>query len=356
MEGKDKVDEKLKVLFQQRVLKALSRVLWPGYSRNIISFGLVKEIDVQDEKNILVRIEVPTENESIIQKIADDSKRMLEKEFEKDDININLQVAKRPVFLKRRIPIKGFAVAVYSTKGGVGKSSFAVNLAWTFALLELKTSLLDLDVHGPSIPLMTGTQDYTPSSPDGKFMMPAEKNGVRIMSLGYLAKDSPVVWRGPLVSKAFDTLVFQTYWPDTEVLVMDMPPGSGDIQLNLAQRTQIDLMVMITTPQDVALADVRRGIQMFQKLDVKIAGVVENMAYFVCDECGKKHYIFGEGGGRKVAQEFNVDFLGEVPLDPRLRECADKGEIFVLKYPESQTAQVFKEIAKKILQKARQIQ
>lgn len=331
------------------VIRALKKVNYPGYSRDIISFGFLKKIDIDDNLDLFLDFEVSTGKEEVVKEIEEKVKQVLS---EIKWINkLNLSVRKKEVFTRQQIPIKGKAIAIYSTKGGVGKSTIAVNLAYTFHLLGLKTSLLDLDVHGPSIPKMTATIDYEPYSPDGKSIMPAEKNGVKIMSLGYMAKgDTAVVWRGPMVIKAFRTLLFSTLWPDTEILVIDLPPGSGDIQLSLAQEAKIDSIVMITTPQEVALEDVRRGISMFRKLGVPIAGIIENMSYFEC-ECGRKHYIFGKGGGERLEKEYGIDVIGQIPIDPLLMSSSDTGNIFVLQSSESKTKEAFFQIAEKILEK-----
>ncbi len=332
------------------IIRALKKVNFPGYSRDIISFGFLKKVDVDDKNNVFVDIEVASQKEGVDEEIEKKAREVLS---EISWINhLDLRVRKKEIFTRQKIPIKGKTIAIYSTKGGVGKSTVAANLSYSFSILGFRASLLDLDVHGPSIPKITGTEDYEPTSPDGEHIIPAEKEGVRIMSLGYIAKaGTPVVWRGPMVIKAFRTLLFSTLWTDTEILVLDMPPGSGDIQLSLAQEAQIDGMVMITTPQELALEDVRRGISMFRQLNVPILGVIENMSYFQCD-CGRKHFIFGKEGGRKIAQEYGLDFLGEIPIDPKLMELSDKGEIFVLKVDDnSQTKSAFISIARKVLDK-----
>jgi len=352
-----KLEEKEKLAEKERktveVIRALKKVNYPGYSRDIISFGFLKKVDFDEDGNLKVVLEIPVQKDEVIEEIRRRSEEVL-KEISWVK-NLDLDVRKKSVFERMEIPIKGKSIAIYSTKGGVGKSTVAVNLAYAFSLLGKKASLLDLDVHGPSVPLMTGTEFYEPFSPDGKHIMPIERSGVKIMSLGFMAKgDTPVVWRGPMVSKAFDTLVFSTLWPETEILVMDMPPGSGDIQLTLAQKAKISAMVMVTTPQEVALQDVRRGISMFRKLEVEILGVIENMSWFECDSCGKKHFIFGKGGAEKIAKEYGIEVLGQIPIDPELMSMSDKGEIFVLKSNGGRTEKTKKailDIAKRILEK-----
>ncbi len=330
------------------ILRALKKVNYPGYSRDIVSFGFLKKIEVYDDDRVFIDLEISTQKEEVIEQI----KEKVQEEIGKIGWikGLELSVREREIFRRQKIPIKGKTVAIYSTKGGVGKSSIATQLAYTFSVLGLKSSLLDLDVYGPSIPKMTGTQDSEPTSYDGQHIIPVEKEGVRIMSLGYMAKgDTPVIWRGPLVIKAFRTLIFSTHWPDTDVLVIDLPPGSGDIQLSLAQEVNIDGIVMVTTPQDIALEDVRRGISMYRKLEVPILGIVENMSWFTCDSCGKKHFIFGKGGGELLSKVYNMELLGQIPFDYELLELADRGKIYVLEKKNSEVAQAFLSIAKKII-------
>ncbi len=329
-----------------QIIRELKKINYPGYSRDIVSFGLIKKVDVDDNGKTFVDIEVPTEKEDVFNEIK---KRVQEVLKSREDTQVNIR--KKEIFKRQSLPIRGKGIAVYSTKGGVGKSTVAVNLAYSISKMGLKTSILDLDIHGPSVPKITGTKDYEPYSPDGKNIQPAEKFGVRIMSIGFMAKeDTPVIWRGPMVMKAFRTLTFSTLWPDTDILVMDLPPGSGDIQLSLAQEADISGMIMLTTPQELALEDLKRGIVMFKKLSIPILGVVENMSYFICDSCGKKHFIFGKEGGKKVAEQYGIDFIGEIPFDPELLELSDSGKIFVLE-KNNQTTKAFDEIAEKIISK-----
>ncbi len=331
-----------------QIIRQLKKVNYPGYSRDIVSFGFLKKLDIDEFGRVDLIIEVSTQKGEIVEEIKNKVESVLSEIGWISELN--LTVKQKEVFTRKNLPIKGKSVVVYSTKGGVGKSTFAVNLAYTFSLLGFRTSLLDLDVHGPSIPKMTGTLGYHPFSPDGKHIAPCEKDGVRIMSIGYMADEGkPIVWRGPMVIKAFRTLVFSTLWPDTEILVMDMPPGSGDIQLSLIQEVYVDGVIMITTPQDVALEDVRRGINMFRELQVPILGVVENMSFFVC-ECGRRHYIFGRGGGERIAKDYLIELLGKIPIDPELMELSDRGKIFVLSAKDDSPAKkAFFEISKNVL-------
>jgi ATP-binding protein involved in chromosome partitioning len=240
-------------------------------------------------------------------------------------------------------------VAVASGKGGVGKSTVAVNLALALAAEGAGVGVLDADIYGPSQPLMLGLQGGKPESPDGKSMEPMRAHGVQAMSIGFLIDtDQPMVWRGPMVTQALEQLLRFTRWQDLDFLIVDMPPGTGDIQLTLAQRVPVTGAVIVTTPQDIALADARKGLKMFEKVNIPILGVVENMALHVCSKCGHEEHIFGAGGGRRMADEYGVTLLGSLPLDIRIREQADSGNPTVVADPDSRVAQTYREIARKV--------
>ena len=244
-------------------------------------------------------------------------------------------------------------IAVASGKGGVGKSTTAANLALALAAEGAKVGLLDADIYGPSMPMMMGVQGK-PESLDGKSMEPMIGHGVRVMSIGFLIDgDQAMIWRGPMASQALDQLLHQTHWgtaPDDELdyLVVDMPPGTGDIQLSLSQRVPVTGAVMVTTPQDIALLDVKKGINMFQKVGVPILGVVENMAVHVCSNCGHQEHIFGHEGGKRLAEAQGMPYLGALPLSLSIREQADSGAPTVVSDPDSQAAQTYREIARKV--------
>jgi len=229
--------------------------------------------------------------------------------------------------LKRLPNIKNI-IAVASTKGGVGKSTTAFNLAVCFQKLGLRTGLLDADVYGPSVPRLVGTEGQQPRAVDREHVQPIMAHGLQTMSIGYLLNDpkTPMVWRGPIVIKALQQLLHQTLWDDLDVLVIDLPPGTGDVQLTMAQKIPVSGAVMITTPQELALQDVRKGIVMFEKVKVPILGVIENMSYHRCTACGHEEHIFGQGGGRMIAQAFDLPLLGELPLDARVQNNADSGQ------------------------------
>src|SRR5437763_2327855 len=239
-------------------------------------------------------------------------------------------------------------IAVASGKGGVGKSTTAVNLALALAAEGAQVGVLDADIYGPSQPMMLGITGR-PESKDGKTLEPMEAYGVQAMSIGFLIDtDTPMVWRGPMVTQALEQLLKDTNWRDLDYLIVDMPPGTGDIQLTLAQKVPVTGAVIVTTPQDIALIDARKGLKMFEKVSVPIVGIVENMSVHICSNCGHVEHIFGEGGAEKMCREYNVPFLGSLPLDIRIREQADSGRPTVVADPDGPTAQIYKAIARKV--------
>jgi ATP-binding protein involved in chromosome partitioning len=240
-------------------------------------------------------------------------------------------------------------IAVASGKGGVGKSTTAVNLALALAAEGARVGMLDADIYGPSQPTMLGISG-NPASADGKTLQPMTNHGLQAMSIGFLieASDSPMVWRGPMVTQALDQLLHQTQWDNLDYLVIDLPPGTGDIQLTLAQKVPVTGAVIVTTPQDIALLDARKGLRMFEKVGIKILGIVENMSTHICSNCGHEEHIFGAGGGEKMCADYNTEFLGGLPLDIRIREQTDSGRPTVAADPEGDIARVYKQIARRV--------
>ena len=246
-------------------------------------------------------------------------------------------------------PIKGtkFTIAISSAKGGVGKSTFAMNFALALKAVGQKVGILDADIYGPSLPKMMSINEK-PKSQDGKSMEPINQYGIQCMSIGFLVdKDTPMIWRGPMVTSAIKTFTQKVLWNDLDFIVVDMPPGTGDTQLTFAQEIKVDGAIIVSTPQEIALLDVVRGINMFDKLKVPILGLVDNMSFFETDE-GKKYNIFGEGGVEKVAKDYKKEFLGKIPINIDLRIASDAGTPLVEKNPTHKISQIFKEIAIKI--------
>jgi ATP-binding protein involved in chromosome partitioning len=239
-------------------------------------------------------------------------------------------------------------VAVASGKGGVGKSTVAVNLALAWAQQGARVGLLDADIYGPSQPIMLGLVGQRPSSPDGKKIMPLRSHGIVTMSVGFLVDaEQPMIWRGPMVTSALNQLLSETEWGELDYLVVDMPPGTGDIQLTLSQRVPVAGAIIVTTPQDIALADARKGLKMFEKVNVPVLGIVENMSLHICSQCGHVEHIFGSGGGARMAEQYGVQLLGELPLDARIREEADGGRPTVVAAPGSARASAYLNMARR---------
>jgi ATP-binding protein involved in chromosome partitioning len=242
-------------------------------------------------------------------------------------------------------------IGVASGKGGVGKSTVAINLALALAATGAKVGILDADIYGPSQPMMLNTLGKRPIFQDG-VLTPIESHGLQSMSIGYLIDETaPVVWRGPMLGKALQQLVQDTDWGNLDYLVVDLPPGTGDVQITLCQKMSVSGIVIVTTPQDLALADVRRACEMFNKLNVSILGVVENMSLYHCPQCGHEEHLFGKGGAEKLAQQYELDMLGSIPLDIQIREMTDSGHPPVVQDAPSANAKVFHEIAQKVAAK-----
>ena len=250
------------------------------------------------------------------------------------------------VFKKNPINGTKFTIAISSAKGGVGKSTFATNLALALKQIGCKVGILDADIYGPSIPKMFGINEKPKS--DGQKLDPIIKYDIQCMSIGFLAdQQTPMIWRGPMVTSAIKTFTQKVNWKDLDFIIVDMPPGTGDTQLTFSQEIKMDGAIIVSTPQEVALLDVKRGIKMFDKLGVKILGLVDNMSFFKADD-GKKYHLFGEGGVRKTAKEFDKEFLGEIPINPEVGKSGDKGKPIVEENPDNEISKIYLDFAKKI--------
>ena len=250
------------------------------------------------------------------------------------------------VFKKNPIIGTKFTIAISSAKGGVGKSTFATNLALALKQIGCRVGLLDADIYGPSIPKMFGINEKPKS--DGQKLEPIVKYDIQCMSIGFLTdQQTPMIWRGPMVTSAIKTFTQKVSWKDLDFIIVDMPPGTGDTQLTFSQEIKMDGAIIVSTPQEVALLDVKRGIKMFDKLGVKILGLVDNMSFFIADD-GKKYNLFGEGGVKKAAEEFKKDFLGEIPIDPAVGKSGDNGKPIVEENPDNEISKIYLNFAKKI--------
>ncbi len=265
------------------------------------------------------------------------------------DVQVGWQVTAGPVQgqLEAMAGVKNI-IAVASGKGGVGKSTTAANLALALSAEGARVGILDADIYGPSMGQMFGIADgQRPEVKNEQFFIPMEAHGIQLMSMAFLVtEDTPVVWRGPMVSGALQQLLTQTVWNELDYLVIDMPPGTGDIQLTLAQKVPVTGSVVVTTPQDLALIDAKKGIEMFRKVDIPVLGVIENMAVHICSNCGHTEHLFGEGGGSRMAEMYNVDLLGSLPLSMMIREQADSGKPTVIAEPESQITMIYRDMAR----------
>ena len=339
---------------EKDVLAALSELIDPVTGRNFVESRSVKNVRIEgDRVSLDVVLGYPARGvlESVRRQVAERLARLPGVAHASVNVvsRIVSHAAQRGVKL---VPGIKNIIAVASGKGGVGKSTTAVNLALALAAEGATVGMLDADIYGPSQPLMLGITGR-PTSRDGKTMEPMEGHGVQAMSVGFLIEpDTPMVWRGPMVTQALEQLLGETKWRDLDYLVVDLPPGTGDIQLTLAQKVPVTGAIIVTTPQDIALIDARKGLKMFEKVNVPVLGIIENMSYFTPPDLpDRKYRIFGSGGGKRTAEELGVDFLGEVPIDPRIVEGGDKGRPIVLDAPDSEAARVFTELAGRIARK-----
>ncbi|EDN68666.1 iron sulfur binding protein [Beggiatoa sp. PS] len=341
------------MLSQQQVETALKEYIDPYLQKDLISAKTVKNINIEGN-NITVDLNFgfPTKgyNDTLTEQLK--TKIGALDGVETVNINITHKIAAHAV-QKGVDPIKGVKniIAVASGKGGVGKSTTAVNLALALSAEGAKVGILDADIYGPSQPSMLGINQQ-PESKDGKSLEPVMSYDLQSMSIGYLVEENtPMIWRGPMVTQALEQLLKDTCWHELDYLIVDLPPGTGDTQLTLAQKIPVSGCVIITTPQDIALIDARKGLKMFEKVNVAVLGVIENMSIHICSQCGHEEHIFGKGGGLQMAQESEVDFLGSLPLDIRIREETDGGKPTVVAEPDSRISQIYREIARRIAAK-----
>ncbi|HHY85974.1 MAG TPA: Mrp/NBP35 family ATP-binding protein [Verrucomicrobia bacterium] len=338
---------------ETEIRNALSNVKYPGYSRDIVSFGLVKSIDTQHGA-VSVSIELTGSNADAAQQIKSDAEAALKALPGVSAVHVDVRFqagaqigGHNPWSQQRRVPGIQRVIAVASGKGGVGKSTTSVNLACALQHLGASVGLLDCDIYGPTIPLMMGVHERPTLSDDEK-MVPPVGHGVKLMSIGFLIEgDQPVIWRGPMIMKTIQQFISAVEWGDLDYLLVDLPPGTGDAQLSLCQTVPLDGGVIVTTPQEASLGVVRKGIAMFEKVNVPILGIVENMSYFTAPG-GERIEIFGHGGGQAEALRQNIPFLGEVPIFTEIREAGDRGVPIVVASPESPPAQAFMNVAKAV--------
>ena len=327
----------------------LATVVDPNLGRDLVAAKAVRAIRV-DGADVAVDVQLgyPAKSQhAMLRKLATDAIASLPGAG-RVTVNITQKITAHAVQRGvKLVPGVKNIVAVASGKGGVGKSTTAVNLALALAAEGAKVGILDADIYGPSQPTMLGITGR-PESTDGKTIEPMEAYGIQAMSIGFLIDvDTPMVWRGPMVTQALEQLLKDTRWRDLDYLVVDMPPGTGDIQLTLSQKVPVTGAVIVTTPQDIALIDARKGLKMFEKVGVPIVGIVENMSIHVCSKCGHAEHIFGAGGAESMCKDYDVPFLGSLPLDIRIREQADSGRPTVVADPDGKVAEIYREIARR---------
>jgi ATP-binding protein involved in chromosome partitioning len=331
-----------------QVMEALSQVLEPELQRSIVSLNMVKNLKIEG-RQISFTLILPRPTPAVKSQVQAEATRvvMAIPGVEKANIDFSVRAPGDPRLMTRKNIAVRNAIAVASGKGGVGKSTISTNLALSLALDGASVGLLDVDIYGPNVPIMMGIEDK-PKGRNDK-IQPLEAHGVKLMSMGFLVDpNQPIIWRGPMIHNAIRQFVEDVDWGDLDYLVIDLPPGTGDASLSLAQNLGLTGTVIVTTPQRVALSDVIRSVAMFEQLNVPILGVVENMSYFVAPDTGKRYDIFGHGGGAQMAQELKLNFLGEVPLEAEVRAGGDEGQPIVIREPESPAAQAIRAVARKV--------
>ena len=336
---------------EQDVLNVLQQVVDPQTGQDFVSTKAIRNLRIDGEGRVSFEVELAypalSQHPALRERLTAALRALAG--VQSVDVTLSTRVAARAVQAGvQLLPQVRNIIAVASGKGGVGKSTTAANLALALAAEGARVGLLDADIYGPSQPMMMGLSGR-PETEDGKTMEPLMGHGVQVMSIGLLVNpDDAMIWRGPMATQALEQLLRQTNWRDLDYLIVDMPPGTGDIQLTLSQRVPLTGAVIVTTPQDIALLDARKGIKMFQKVGVPILGIVENMAVHVCSKCGHAEPIFGEGGGHKLAEQYQADYLGALPLDMQIRLQADGGRPSVVADPQGEVARLYKAVALKV--------
>jgi ATP-binding protein involved in chromosome partitioning len=354
------------------VMDRLRQIKGPDLEGDIVSLGLVSDVFVSDGR-VAFSITVPAARAQELEPLRQAAEKVVKEVDGVENAMVALTAERAPGSAPARPPqpapapraprppqeeqasakpgVPGIKhiVAVASGKGGVGKSTTTANLALGMAANGLKVGVLDADIYGPSVPRLFNVSGR-PEALSGRMLKPLEGYGVKVMSMGFMVEEeTPMIWRGPMVISALTQMLREVAWGELDVLVVDMPPGTGDAQLTMAQQVPLAGAVIVSTPQDLALIDARKGLAMFKKVDVPVLGIVENMSYFLCPDCGSRHDIFGHGGARADAERLGVPFLGEVPLAMKIRETSDAGTPIVVSDPEGQSAQIYKEIAGKVM-------
>ncbi|MHB1951353.1 MAG: iron-sulfur cluster carrier protein ApbC [Acidiferrobacteraceae bacterium] len=333
-----------------QVETALKEVVDPYLETDLVSANCVKDITVDgDRVAVQIVLGYPAKGAIAAQSAKLREKILKISGVKSADVQIESKIVSHGVQKGvKQIPGVKNVIAVASGKGGVGKSTTAVNLALALSAEGATAGILDADIYGPSQPRMLGTH-AKPESKDGKSMEPVVSYHLQSMSIGYLIdEETPMIWRGPMVTQALEQLLKDTNWKDIDYLIVDLPPGTGDTQLTLAQRVPVTGAVIVTTPQDIALLDARKGLKMFEKVEIPVLGIIENMSTHICSKCGHEEHIFGAGGGLRMAEQYDVDFLGSLPLDIRIRIDSDDGRPTVVADPDGRLAQIYRDVARRV--------
>jgi len=340
------------MLTPQAILEELKKIKYPGFSRDIVSFGMIKDIEIA-HAGITVILNAPSAKPEVIAGVTREIQRIVA--AVPDVAAVKVEVDRTPptplagAMHRRPIPGVKHIVAVASGKGGVGKSTVAVNLALAMRSLGWQVGLMDADVYGPSVAMMLGAGERVGITAERR-IVPLERFGIRYVSMAlFVGEETAVIWRGPMVTKLETEFLFNVEWGDLDCLVLDLPPGTGDAQLTITQRVALDGGVIVTTPQAIALLDVKRGVTMFNEVKVPVLGVIENMSYHLCRKCGERHELFAHGGGARYASELGVPFLGELPIIAELREGGDAGLPLVAAHPDHSVSDAFKSIAANVV-------
>ncbi len=357
------------VVTENEIAEILKNVIVPDFNDNVINLGLISSIMVKDGM-VHIMVETTQERAEIMESVRKECEKLagnisgvlnatavLTEERETSDVNEapvpNLDLTED----ERRIKSKGVSsiIAVASGKGGVGKSTTSVNIALALARLGKKVGIMDADIYGPSIPRMMGITGQ-PRSEDGSTLIPMENYDVKCMSMGFMVpEEEPTIWRGPMVMSALEQMLRDVEWAPLDILIVDMPPGTGDAQLTMAQGTELAGAIIVSTPQDIALLDARKGLNMFRQVEVPIIGLIENMSYYICPKCGDEAHIFDNGGAKETAEKYGCTFLGEIPLDKEIRKTSDAGLPIVVTKTSSPHSKAYMDIANKVINEIEQL-
>jgi ATP-binding protein involved in chromosome partitioning len=341
--------EEVKNISQEKVLEALSQVMDPDLGKDVVSLGMIRDVTI-DGNDVSFRFVLTTPACPVRDQLEGQAKAVVAQIPGVGSVTVKMDASvpkQRSVADKKMVEGVSNIIAVSSGKGGVGKSTVAVNLATALAEDGARVGILDSDVYGPNIPIMLGLNSQPRTQ--GNRILPLEAYGLKVMSMGFLADaDTPLIWRGPMLHSVIQQFLYQVIWGELDYLVADLPPGTGDVQLSLVQSVPLAGGVIVTTPQDVALSDARKGVMMFRQVETPILGIVENMSYFACPHCGERTEIFSTGGGERISEMYRVPFLGRIPLDTAIRIGGDEGKPVNISAPESPTAAAFRQMARQL--------